>query len=90
MHTVSANPEDSMAQAKSTSKVSSTNTPSTGMSGMSEKPEKSAKISPEERSRMVAEAAYYMAQRRGFEGGDPVGDWIEAERQVEETLRKRS
>src|SRR5262245_39901854 len=35
-----------------------------------------------ERHRMIAEAAYYRAQQRGFCGGDPVQDWLEAEAEV--------
>lgn len=36
-------------------------------------------IDPELRHRMIAEAAYFMAEQRGFNGGDPVQDWLEAE-----------
>lgn len=45
-----------------------------------------AVISPEERHRMIAEAAYYRAQQRGFRGGDPLQDWIEAEAEVASRL----
>lgn len=45
-------------------------------------------VSHEERWRMVAEAAYYIAQRRGFVGGDANADWLAAEAQVDEKLRK--
>jgi hypothetical protein len=31
---------------------------------------------------MIAEAAYYRAEQRGFAGGDPVRDWLEAEAEV--------
>jgi hypothetical protein len=41
---------------------------------------------PEERHRMIAETAYFLAQERGFTGGDPVSDWIEAERRVDRQL----
>lgn len=37
----------------------------------------------EERRRKVAEAAYYKAQQRGFQGGDPQQDWHDAEREIE-------
>jgi hypothetical protein len=47
---------------------------------------KSLGISREERHRMIAETAYFMAQERGFTGGDPVADWIEAERRVDRQL----
>ena len=42
---------------------------------------------PEERHRMIAETAYFMAHERGFKGGDPVSDWIDAERLVDRQLR---
>ena len=36
----------------------------------------------DEQQRMVSEAAYFRAMSRNFEGGDPVEDWLEAEREV--------
>jgi len=39
-------------------------------------------ISQEERHQMIAEAAYYRAEQRGFFGGDPLRDWLEAEAEV--------
>lgn len=38
------------------------------------------------RLKMVADAAYYIAQRRGFDGGDPMADWLAAEAQIEDLL----
>jgi multidrug resistance efflux pump len=32
---------------------------------------------------MIAEAAYFRAQKRNFKGGDPETDWIEAEKELE-------
>jgi TolA-binding protein len=52
------------------------------MSGR-ETPEGSTK---EQRDKMIAEAAYFRAQQRGFRGGDPAVDWLEAEREVDEKL----
>jgi len=43
-------------------------------------------VAPEERHRMIAETAYFLAQERGFTAGDPVSDWIEAERRVDRQL----
>lgn len=37
-----------------------------------------------ERHRRIAEAAYYLAERRGFRGGDPVQDWLVAEAQIDQ------
>jgi hypothetical protein len=32
--------------------------------------------------RKIAEAAYYIAEKRGFGPGDPTHDWLQAERTV--------
>ncbi|TAM46633.1 MAG: DUF2934 domain-containing protein [Gammaproteobacteria bacterium] len=45
-------------------------------------------VSPEERWRMIAEAAYFRALQRGFSGGDSVEDWLVAEREVDERLMR--
>lgn len=34
---------------------------------------------PAERHRRIAERAYFKAERRGFQGGSPEQDWLEAE-----------
>lgn len=41
-------------------------------------------ISPLQRYRMIAEMAYYRALERGFVGGNPVEDWLEAEKAIDE------
>jgi hypothetical protein len=46
-------------------------------------------ISPEQWRVMVAEAAYYRAQRRGFRGGSPEQDWFEAEEEIRRSLEER-
>lgn len=33
---------------------------------------------------MIAEAAYFLAEERGFDGQDPDGDWLTAERQIDQ------
>ncbi|MEW6353078.1 MAG: DUF2934 domain-containing protein [Pseudomonadota bacterium] len=43
-------------------------------------------VTPEERERMIAEAAYYRAERRAFQGGDPDLDWLEAEAEIDRKL----
>lgn len=47
-------------------------------------------VTMEERHRMIAEAAYYIAERRGFQGGDPEQDWREAEAQISGMLHASS
>jgi hypothetical protein len=37
---------------------------------------------------MIAEAAYFKAQRRGFNGGDAIRDWCEAEAEIDARLRQ--
>ena len=41
----------------------------------------------EERKRMIETAAYYLAEKRGFSNGDPVKDWLEAEKQIGATFK---
>lgn len=43
-------------------------------------------VSAERRRAMIAESAYYRAAERGFEGGDPVADWLASEREVDVLL----
>ncbi len=45
-----------------------------------------AGVDAAERQRLIAEAAYLMAERRGFEAGDPAQDWINAEEEVNRML----
>ena len=46
-----------------------------------------ALITPEQRYRMICDAAYFRAERRGFVGGHPGDDWVAAEAEVDELLR---
>ena len=52
------------------------------------KPNKS--ITAEERWQMISEAAYFLAEKRGFSGGNPCDDWTQAESQVDALLRQRN
>lgn len=45
-------------------------------------------VTPEQRYCMVAEAAYYHAERQGFMG-DPVQNWIAAEAEIAALLKKK-
>lgn len=42
-----------------------------------------ARLAPEQRYRMIAEAAYFRAERRGFLGGDELRDWLDAEAEID-------
>lgn len=43
-------------------------------------------VAGEDRYRMIAEAAYFRAERRGFLGGSELDDWLAAEIEVDELL----
>jgi hypothetical protein len=43
-------------------------------------------VQDEERHRMIAEAAYFRAERRGFQGGDSFQDWLDAEAEIDKLL----
>ena len=51
--------------------------------------EKYPPVSPEERYRMIAEAAYFRAEKRGFVGGDIAQDWVQAEAEIDRILQAR-
>jgi chromosome segregation ATPase len=44
-------------------------------------------VTPEERYHMIAEAAYFHAERRGFTMGDAAQDWLEAEAEIDRILQ---
>jgi predicted nuclease with TOPRIM domain len=46
-------------------------------------------IDKTEREQRIAEGAYFRAERRGFVGGDPVADWMDAEQEVDAELGRR-
>ncbi|MBK1704914.1 DUF2934 domain-containing protein [Halochromatium glycolicum] len=43
-------------------------------------------VSPEERSEMIAVAAYFLAEQRGFTPDGATDDWLTAERQIDRLL----
>ena len=43
-------------------------------------------IMPTIRQEMIAVAAYYKAEKRGFTPGGEVGDWLEAENEIDSSL----
>jgi hypothetical protein len=45
-----------------------------------------AGVSAQDRQRMIADAAYYRAQARGFEPGYELEDWLQAEADIDCTL----
>jgi len=47
-------------------------------------------ISEDMRRSLIAQSAYLRAERRGFNGGDEVEDWLAAEAEVDALLRAGS
>ncbi|MFO1301127.1 MAG: DUF2934 domain-containing protein [Burkholderiaceae bacterium] len=45
-----------------------------------------ADVPDDQRRTWIAEAAYYIAERRGFSGGSPDEDWRQAETEIEQML----
>ena len=50
------------------------------------KPAAQKQVTADERLRCIEVAAYYIAEKRGFTGGDPAQDWAVAEQQVDSLL----
>lgn len=46
--------------------------------------------SGEQRLALIAEAAYFRAERRGFSGGSELEDWLQAEAEVDGFLASQS
>ena len=45
------------------------------------------RVDSRRRNKMIAEAAYFRAEQRGFNGGDPLVDWVQAEAEINAQLR---
>ena len=65
--------ENALAAAKPGAHPASTSAPQAG-------------IDTEQRQRLITDEAYLIAERRGFQGGNPAQDWVEAERLVDYRL----
>jgi Protein of unknown function (DUF2934) len=60
--------------------------PEAGPKPNSHLPGSAGYVSAQKRGVMIAEAAYYIAERRGFEAGREMEDWLLAEKQVDAVL----
>lgn len=52
-----------------------------------EKQTASVKIVPEQRQQLIAQAAYFIAERRGFAPGNEIEDWLQAEAEIEACIK---
>lgn len=39
------------------------------------------------REKMISDAAYFRAEKRGFKVGDSMGDWLVSEAEIDDVLR---
>jgi hypothetical protein len=46
-------------------------------------------LTQEQRKKLIAEMAYYLAEKRNFNHGDPIQDWLTAEKMVDQKLNLR-
>ena len=46
-------------------------------------------VGPEQRAALIAEAAFFRAEKRGFAAGHEVEDWLAAESEVDAKLMQR-
>lgn len=51
-------------------------------------PEGQELLDPAQRHAMIAEAAFFIAQARGFTSSQEVDDWLAAEREIDQRLSK--
>ena len=51
--------------------------------------EDGAAVTHEQRWRMIAEAAYFRAEKRGFLGGEMADDWMQAEAEIDAMLAEK-
>jgi DUF2934 family protein len=47
-------------------------------------------LSADQRNALIAERAYLRAEQRGFQGGDPVSDWLDSEKEVDALLSRHA
>lgn len=77
------------AKKKSASSTSKISKKSNGSSKSADaKTKRTAKSRSLNRETLIEQTAYYIAEKRGFEGGDPVQDWLAAEQQVDNMLKE--
>lgn len=78
--TAKASPSSKASTPKTKAKASSTRTRKPKANSMTA-------VTPELRYRMIAEAAFYIAEKHGFDPNRSIDDWLEAEVMIDERLR---
>ena len=80
------------ATVKSETKTKAADKKSSATGNIKKKTKMAAKSSSGDGKRftLIQQEAYYIAEKRGFVGGDPEQDWLMAEKQVDEMLKQSS
>lgn len=97
-----AKPATKPAAAKPATKSAASEKPAKAAKAVTAKPAAAAKpakatstkktasavpnLAPEQRRYYVEVAAYYIAERRAFQGGNAMDDWAQAEREIDRLL----
>jgi len=78
-------PKKSLTRATTTARKPAAKSAPPARTEPKPRPKAAAKqpVTPLERWRMIAEAAYYRAEKRGFFGGNPMEDWAAAEQEID-------
>jgi hypothetical protein len=84
------NPEGALAMPREKSPTSSTprkrSARKAGAAESANAPSFSQFVGPEQRAALIAEAAFFRAEKRGFTPGHEVADWLAAESEVDSQL----
>lgn len=84
MSTVKSKSESKKAQSASAPKSTAAIKSRSGSAASKQK----MSVTPEQRYQMITEAAYFCAEKRGFVGGDPALDWLEAEAEIDRMIQQ--
>lgn len=83
-NTIKNSPQQTVLRA--TSNRSSSPMTSTAAAAPKKATSKPRPVTAEERRQMIEKEAYFIAERRGFQGGNPIQDWLEAEMKIDRHL----
>lgn len=84
MPTVKSRSEGKKAQSASAPKSAAAKKSQAGISASKQK----MPVTPEQRYQMIAEAAYFLAEKHGFAGRDSALDWVEAEAEIDRIIQQ--
>lgn len=74
------------ASAKTTAKIAKPSAKSSGEAAVKSALNRAVAVDASERQRRIAEAAYFLAEKRGFDPAYVLDDWLQAERTVNAQL----